>query len=224
MPTVTATEEKARAGVKITTNQLTTIQVRTVSMELLVGGPYADHPYGHTALRLISDSDDRTFDYGRYGQTWGVGKSEGEGILNIWNNFDQYIAEENALKRVTTGYLYDITEEKAAAIDRFYKAKIGGKQPRSKDRYKRTYLIENYYALGPNCTTLSLSAAKVALPDIDRDWKTYQDGRGLSFAEKGLVSVRGWPRYTFMPGDANALLAGTSVVKPKRVKTYGATK
>ena len=37
-------------------------------------------------------------------------------------------------------------------------------------------------------------------------------------------TVRGWPKYTFMPGDANVLLASTSAVKPKRVKTYGGTK
>lgn len=81
MPTLSVPAKKAQEGVHATTNQLTRIQVRLASVEMLVGGPYGNHPYGHTALRVTTADIDRIFDYGRYGRTWGLGDSEGEGIL-----------------------------------------------------------------------------------------------------------------------------------------------
>jgi hypothetical protein len=224
MTTLSVPEVQAKQGVKIAANARTTIQVQTSSFELLVGGPYADHPYGHTALRVTTNGEDRIYDYGRYGRTWGIGKSEGDGVLNIWNGFDAYIAEENSLGRVTTGFLYETSEEKVQSIVKFYEVKTAGKKPISTSKQKKSYVIEDYNALGPNCTTLSVAAAKVALPDIDREWSTYQKGRGLSFMEKGLVGAKGWPSFIFMPADLQALLDSPSGRKPKAVKTYGGQK
>jgi hypothetical protein len=85
----------------------------------------------------------------------------------------------------------------------------------------QSLLIEDYYALGPNCTTLSVAAAKTALPDLDRDWSQYQKGRGLTFMEKSLVTARGWPKYLFMPADLQTMLESSSARKPKRIKTFG---
>lgn len=103
MPTLSVPAKTAKDGVRIATNQLTQIQVRLASVELLVGGPYGDHSYGHAALRVTTPEVDKVFDYGRYGQVWGFGNSEGEGILKIWSDFNAYIKEENDLGRVTTG-------------------------------------------------------------------------------------------------------------------------
>jgi hypothetical protein len=224
MPTVSAPVETARGGVKIVSNQLTTIQVQTASLELLVGGPYDGHPYGHTALRLTTNTSDRIYDYGRYGKTWGVGNSEGEGVLKVWKNFNAYIAEENSYGRVTTSFQYEVTELQALEVTRYFEAKIAGKKPRAKTVDVETYVIDDYYALGPNCTTLSMEAAKHAIPGLDRDWSAYQKGRGLSMMERGIVSTRGWPKYIFMPADLQEMLQGTTVRRPKSVKTFGSKK
>ena len=94
MTTVSVPENRARQGVRIVANTSTTIQIQTSSFELLVGGPYADHPYGHTALRVTTKGEDHIYDYGRYGRTWGVGKSEGDGVLNVWYSFDVYLRKK----------------------------------------------------------------------------------------------------------------------------------
>lgn len=224
MTTLSTPEARAKQGVKITTNQLTTIQVQTASIELLVGGPYLDHPYGHTALRVITKSGEYIYDYGRYARTWGIGNSEGDGVLNIWSNFDAYIAEENSLARQTIGFLYDVSEDKALEVIKFYDAKIASKKAKRSTKVKMSYVIEDYYALGPNCTTLSVDAAKVAVPDIDRDWKKYQEGRGLSMMERGIVSAKGWPNHIFMPADLQAMLARSTAGQPKAIRSYGGKK
>jgi hypothetical protein len=77
MPALSVPVKMAKEGVQATTNQITRIQVRMASVEILVGGPYGNHPYGHTALRVTTTDSDNVFDYGRYGRTWGLGDSEG---------------------------------------------------------------------------------------------------------------------------------------------------
>lgn len=210
---------RARSGVKIATNRTTNIQVRMASIEILVGGPYPDHPYGHTALRVTNLADDRIYDYGRYGRTWGLGNSEGDGILNIWKNFQAYIKEENSHKRVTTGFLYETSEEKAREINEYYNSRIKNLKPIRSSGFYEAFLIDNYYALGPNCTTLSMAGAKIAIPTIDKEWKRYQDGRGLSTMEKGVVSLKSWPNYIFMPADLKAMLEAADP-KSKKVNIY----
>jgi len=221
MPAVTATREAALQGIAIRTNQLTKIQVRAASIELLVGGPYNDHPYGHTAVRVTTAAAEKVFDYGRYGRTWGVGNSEGEGVLNIWNSFDAYIADENSLGRVTTGFTYDTDEEGARKVLAFYEQRIAGRKIQVETKTKKSVIIDDYFALGPNCTTLSVAAVKTIFPDIDREWSKYQQGRGLSIVQKGLVSARGWPSFVFMPADLQAMLEGPGARKTKIVHTYG---
>lgn len=161
MTTLSVPETRAKEGIKISTSKLTTIQVEVASIELLVGGPYAEHRYGHTALRIITKTTDYIYDYGRYGRTWGVGNSEGDGVLNVWNSFNAYIEEEKALGRDTTGFLYDISEVKVLEVVKFFDAKIASRRAKSSTKVKMSYVIEDYYALGPNCTTISVAAAKV---------------------------------------------------------------
>lgn len=211
-------------GVMTPKSDTTPILVRLAKLELLIGGPYGEHPYGHTALRVSVSGDDRVYDYGRYGRTWGVGKSEGEGVLNIWSSFASYIEEENSLGRLTVGYAYDVTEEQAQRANQFYQTRIAGKKPRSSTAHTTSYVIDDYYALGPNCTTLSVSAAKTALPDLDKARAAFQNGEGLSLMEKGLVRARGWPDHLFMPADLKAMLDAAFASKPSYVKRYGAKK
>ncbi|WP_447890792.1 hypothetical protein [Pseudomonas hormoni] len=86
-------------------------------MELLVGGPYTrdkeEHLFGHAALRVVVGSKDITYDFGRYGKTWGTFDSEGEGVLNVWTSFKTYISGENSLGRTTTGFVYNLERSKA---------------------------------------------------------------------------------------------------------------
>ncbi|QOY94970.1 hypothetical protein IM543_03460 [Massilia sp. UMI-21] len=186
-----------------------------------MGGPYRNHPYGHTALRVTTADVDKVFDYGRYGRTWGLGDSEGEGILKVWNNFNAYIAEENSTGRVTTGFVYETTEENATRILQFFERKTSGKKPISEDRTKIKLRIEDYYALGPNCTTLSVDAIKTIFPDIDRGWSVFQKGLGLGMMEKAAVTARGWPKHIFMPADLQAMLESPSAKKAKKINKYG---
>jgi len=183
MPVISLPTGAARAGVKIATNQLTTIQIRLASVELLVGGPYGDHRYGHTAVRVSTDKLDKVFDYGRYRNSWGFGNSEGEGILRIWNDFNAYIHEENSLGRVTTGFVYETTEESAQKVLEFFEQRIAGKPLLSNKTDKKVVLLDTYFALGPNCTTLSVDALRRVFPEIDRNWSVFQQGRGLGVME-----------------------------------------
>ena len=71
-----------------------------------------------------------------------------DGVLNVWSSFDVYIAGENSLGRVTTGFLYEVTEGQAQQAIAFFDAKIGGKKPTATSKHKKSYLIEDYFALG----------------------------------------------------------------------------
>jgi hypothetical protein len=81
----------------------------TSEMELLVGGPYSGHIYGHTALRIKTSTKEYVYDFGRYRNTYSESISlgvelkgadsprGGEGILNVWESFDTYISVEKSL-------------------------------------------------------------------------------------------------------------------------------
>ncbi len=221
MPTVNVPIKTALEGVKATTNQLTLIHVRLASVEMLVGGPYRNHAYGHTAVRVTFTDIDKVFDYGRYGRKWGLGDSEGEGILKIWSNFNAYIEDENSTGRVTTGFMYETTEDNARKVLDFFERKTFGKKPISEGRTMVKLRIEDYYALRPNCTTLSVDAIKTIFPVIDRDWTAFQKGRGLNIMEKAAVSARGWPKHLFMPADLQAMLESSSAKHSSKVIKYG---
>lgn len=215
MNTLAATPERAQSGVQVATSRKTTIEVRLASMEILVGGPYGDHRYGHTALRVNTASTERVYDYGRYGQSFGP---DGEGVLRIWNSFQAYIDDENALGRITTGYLFEISEAKANEIIASFDKKIAGKPKKVATRYYQSYVIDRYFALGPNCTTVSVDGARLAIPSIDVGWESHQAGRGLNFMETRASKLKGWPPYIFMPADLQDMLdANRNPVKRKNI-------
>lgn len=229
MKTLEVTAKTARGGVKVSTGKRTTIQVRMAAIEILVGGPYKDkkgkdHPYGHVALRVTTGEVDHIFDYGRYGREWGFGDSEGEGMLRVWTDFSAYISSENSYGRKTKAFTYEVLEEKAKDVLKHFEKKIEGKSPTKKSRppKMKEYQIEDYYALGPNCTTMSVDGAKIALPKIDNDRVSFRQGRGLSFTERSLANLRGWPEKIVMPGDLQAMLEANSAIKPKQTQIFEA--
>lgn len=220
MGKLAVTEEKIKSAVKGTTGQTTTLEVQTASLEILVGGPYKDSSYGHAALRVITKGSDKTYDYGRYGDVWGDFKSEGEGILNVWTNFNAYIANENRHGRVTTGFRYDVPEEKAQVVTQYFETKIAGKTPSQETGTKKRYRIGDYFALAPNCVTLTLDGAKTAFPDIDHNAAKFNQGRGLGMMEKAAAKYKGWPKEIFMPADLQAMLEDSGSRKPSKVTIY----
>lgn len=198
---------------------------RTATVTLLVGGPYKKHgkdmPYGHVALRVVNAGSDKTYDYGRYGKTWGFGDSKGEGMLRIWTDFGKYVSGENATGRTTTGYTFTVTPEQAQKVDDHFSTKIAGLTPNQDRGYIKQYrLADDYEALNSNCTTVSVEGAKEALPGIDKSASAFNDGRGLGFTEKVAAKAAGWPDHLFMPQDLGALLGGMSGSEKPTSTTY----
>jgi len=116
--------------------------------QVLIGGPYGGNSYGHVALRVFGPGYDYTYDYGRYGQTWGIGGSQGEGQLRVWTDSGRYIAGENATGRTTTGYTYSTTPEQDRAVIDYYSRLTSSVTPnRSRGSYMNQYRIGDYEAV-----------------------------------------------------------------------------
>jgi len=221
------TKQLANSGVSIDTTKKTELRLVSSKIEILVGGPYTiageEHPYGHTALRTITQEHDLIYDFGRYRNTWGIGDSEGEGILNIWTDFAKYIASENSLGRPTTGYVYLVSEIDAAQASEFFSSKISGKKPIKDLGYMKRYkLDQDYHALNHNCTTISLDGAKRAIPNIGKGSDQFIEGKGLEFKEKMAAKLAGWPKNIFMPADLSEFLKSKS--SPNKINSYGSKK
>ena len=217
------TQKNAKTiGVSAKVNKKNVFQYQRLVIEMLVGGPYKDHPYGHVALRVVAKDKEFIYDFGRYGATWGTFKSEGEGIINIWTNFSAYISEENSLGRVTTGFVYSASDQEINKIIKYFDALIAGKKARGKSPTKSTYRIDtDYHALRQNCTILSVVGIKQAFPDFDKNSKSFIEGRGLGFAEKTAAKFEGWPNHIFMPADLQAYLESNKAKPAEKVNKYG---
>ncbi len=177
--------------------------------ELLIGGPYGEHRYGHVALRVFGDGYDTTYDFGRYGETWGVGNSKGDGVLRVWANFNQYISGEKATGRTTTGFVYDQTPAEDQAAMKYFSElmdKAKSNEPGSRRRDFVEYVIQDdYHALEQNCTTICLfgiGAADEALGQALGN-NAHSQGRGLSGLEKMLAGSAVGSQI-FMPADLQA--------------------
>lgn len=204
----------------------------TAEMHILIGGPYTTikgevHRYGHTALRIRTQTSDFTYDFGRYGETSGLFGEGGEGILRVWNAFNPYISGEIALKRKTTGFVYSIFEHQAKAANSFYETLIKTAKHRTDLEKKRgTALVyqlkADYHALGQNCTTLSIDGAKQAIPNIDSGSdKFIKPDAVLTSSEQFAVSVKGGASRIFLPANLESFLNTKTPNKPIRVETYG---
>lgn len=224
------TSEKLKAGVGILTNQTTTIQLNTATVEILIGGPYKSkkgeiNNYGHAALRVISAAEERIYDFGRYGATKGLFGEQGEGILRVWDKFETYISGENAYGRNTTGFSYTVPNEKTLAVNRYFeKMTSGAKERVAKHPNQREFkLNEDYDAIKNNCATMTLSGAKIALPTIDSEAQLYNSGRGMSDVEKTAAKAQnfGWPSKIFMPEDVQSMLENNKRTPAKKITIYG---
>ncbi|WP_413457896.1 hypothetical protein [Herbaspirillum huttiense] len=202
-------------------------------MHVLVGGPYTspdgeEHRYGHTALRVKTRQSDITYDFGRYGRTSGTFGESGEGILRKWIAFDHYIRGENSLHRKTTGFVYAIFQYQADAINSYFDKQIAAGQalPDKSNGVKKTFKLKSdYHALGPNCTTLSVDGAKVAITDFDRGSDKYiRPEEALSFGERIALKAAGGSSRLFLPANLQHFLSDGAAHKAIRIDTYGSGK
>lgn len=224
-----STKGQAASGVSLTTGRNTTITVRSASMQLLIGGPYTDvrgneHTYGHTALRVITDEHERVYDFGRYGGERGP---TGEGRQRIWVSFKRYIIGENAYGRPTTGFLYNISHEQAEQINAHFASLIAGRATTGntpREHMTEYRLANDYHALTNNCVTSAMAGARLAIPDLEHNVATHNQGRGMSFTERAAARVAGWPGFIFMPADLQAMLEANTEKPADKVEKFGVRK
>jgi hypothetical protein len=211
------------------TTEITLVLKPIAEMHILVGGPYTKdgevHRYGHTALRIKTSSSDTTYDFGRYGATRGTFGESGDGILRVWSDFSTYIKGEKALKRVTTGFVYQITEDQAKTVNDYFKGMTdaGTNMPNKERVGMKVYkLVNDYQALGPNCTTLSIDGAKKAIPTIDSGSINFNKPEDvLSMPERLALKVKGGSSRLFLPANLQNFLSSSSVpVKTIKVDSY----
>lgn len=198
-------------------------------LELIVGGPYTkngvEHKYGHTALRVTTPTVERVYDFGRYGAIYpeslgfgveltGSDSPRGEGILNIWTNAAAYIETENALGRTSWGYAYNVFEAQAMRSILYFKRLVKEIRPRkSTAHFKRYKISQDYFALGPNCTTLSLDGAKEAIPKIaDNSGEYIRPGDVLDLGVVMAMRAKyGVPGHLFLPANLKSYLESDDV-------------
>ncbi|MDI1260550.1 hypothetical protein [Aquabacterium sp.] len=201
----------------------------TAEMHILIGGPYTlageEHRYGHTALRIKVGGVDVTYDFGRYGETRGLFGEAGDGILRVWSDFNAYIGAENRLGRKTIGFVYSLFEHQAKASIAFFDQLILAGKPlphKNRANLKVCKLVNDYHALGPNCTTLSVDGARAALPAIDRNAEKFIKPEAvLSNSERFALAAKGGANRLFLPVNLQSLLASGSPVKAIRVDQHG---
>jgi hypothetical protein len=152
------TAEKLKTGIKIPAEKLTTVQLLSPTIELLIGGPYQGKKemvtYGHMAVRVSTSKGEKIYDFGRYGDHVGP---LGDGILRIWTKFSSYIAGENAYGRSTKGFTYEITEPQAEKVIAHYSAMTKGLPERvaMHPNMKEYKLPDRYHGVTNNCVTMS---------------------------------------------------------------------
>ncbi|NNA55716.1 hypothetical protein [Pseudomonas koreensis] len=212
--TTLAAKNTGTSGKTTKTNQ---VVVSGAYMEILVGGPYTrdneEHPFGHAALHVVVGSKDITYDFGRYGKTWGTFDSEGEGVLNVWTSFKTYISGENSLGRTTTGFVYFLDNTKAEAVIAHFDGIVAQKKElRKKTATSSRYVLpSNYHPTINNCTTVTIAGAKISGKSIVQNPEKYNEMRGLSFIERQAARTQKNPQDgIFMPADLQAMLEGNT--------------
>ncbi|WP_285420060.1 hypothetical protein [Pseudomonas sp. efr-133-TYG-5] len=225
--TTSTTQTAKNAGTSGKTTKTHQIVVSGAYMEVLIGGPYkwegVDHPYGHAALHVVVGGKDITYDFGRYGLTWGPFDSEGEGLLNVWTSFRGYIANENRYGRTTTGFVYYLDNKSAeAVIAHFAEIIAARKQLREKFPTSTRYLLQkDYHPTTNNCTTMTMEGAKVSGKSIVQNPGQYAEMRGLSWVERQATRTQNLPKDgIFMPADFQAMLEGNTETRYDKKNVY----
>jgi hypothetical protein len=119
--------------------------------------------FGHSALRVLGEGYDVTYDFGRYGKTWGVFKSEGEGILRVWSDFSAFLAGQRDRGNSILAH-YETSAEFDHAVMTYFAGQIAAaKQLGSNTNFTTYRLAEDYDLSTNNCTTICASALASAL-------------------------------------------------------------
>lgn len=132
-------------------------------VELIIGKPYTkngvEHKYGHVAIRVHGKGYNYVFDFGRYGKTWGLFDSKGEGIMNVYKDGSKYLKNEQRIRNSVGFNLSTTSEEDQKVIDYYMNLakegevyKTGAVPGGGGTAYK---LKKDYFALDNNCTTKS---------------------------------------------------------------------
>ncbi|MDR2820157.1 MAG: hypothetical protein LBB60_06485 [Desulfovibrio sp.] len=217
-----------KQGVDGKTSRKTQILVSGPYMEILIGGPYTksnreEVTYGHTALRVVVDGTDTTYDFGRYGREWGPFDSRGEGILKVWNDFSSFIAGENAYGRQTVGFVYPLEQEEARKIHGFFTGLICSAENRKSMANAKVYrLQQNYHATSYNCTTITIDGAQQTGKQIVYNPEAHAKRQGLTFIEDMAATGQSRPVHgIFMPADLRSMLEANTVCPYTKKNIYG---
>jgi len=211
----------------------------TSEMHILVGGPYGEsHPYGHTALYIKIKSTEYVYDFGRYRAVYPEDVAfgyrleredspRGEGILRIWNSFSAYIAEENSTGRVTSGYKYKVFDYEASRAIDYYQSLTQGVKSFSQTASRASFkLSTDYFALGPNCTTLSIDGAIKVIPSIMKGSEKFIKPEDV-LPFKALTAMKlkyGTPERIFLPANLKKYMDTAPAIAPVEVTNYGSKK
>lgn len=187
-----------------------------------VGSGYSNNELGHTALSVTCDDKTRLYDFGRYGKItpMDVGpvtlkgnlSPTGEGILNVWNNVDEYLKHEASYgagtnnRRTTSNYSYDINRKQADNVFKHFDKLIAEGTPYKKPTtvVSSFKLKQGYNAMTNNCVTVSLDGFKQANPKagvsgaqfIDVD-KAIKDSKLMKLG----LATQDKPTQLFLPGN-----------------------
>lgn len=213
-------------------------------LHLLVGSAYGtgekESPYGHTAVYIKVQGKEYIYDFGRYGrikpETFGpftlsgASSPRGEGILKVWSSFSAYIEEENrqgansGRSRTTYAYGYKIFDSQANLVINYYNNLIKSSlSVQNTTHYKRYKLNQDYFALGPNCTTQSLDATKKAIPSMAKSGHRFVNSDKVLPTTAKLAfkaSKYEMPNYLFLPDNLNDYLKESPDVKVNIKNTY----
>jgi hypothetical protein len=69
-----------------------------------------------------------------------------------------------------------------------------------------------------------MAGARVAIKDLDYNVSKYNEGRGMSFAEKTAAKVAGWPSFIFMPADLQKMLEENPSHRPNKIEQFSGGK
>jgi len=134
--------------------------------------------FGHVAIRVFGDGYDRTYDFGRYGKTWGFMKSKGEGVLRVWSNYNAFLKTQTKKGDVRVGTWQTTAEFDAAVMSEFNDRIKGGTKRGDGKGYTEYRLGEDYSLLGLNCTTICLRSLDQAEDDTGQALEGFDEIRG----------------------------------------------
>jgi RHS repeat-associated protein len=148
----------------VTANPLRYVDPDGKDLELAVrnnaGGGLTN--FGHVALRVVGQGYDVTYDFGRYGRTWGLLKSKGEGVLRVWNSWNAFVRRQLPSGQVRTLRYTTSQAQDFAAIAHFQKL-IDEGAPRDFTKFFEEYTLAGEYDLkNNNCTTVCIDALEGA--------------------------------------------------------------